>query len=208
MGCQLGMRIIRAANRFVVIVLKDTLTLTKHQPTQNWFKNCTWFLHRAQHKLFPKVFWTMILITEVPVALYIDIWEWTTCLWIQVVQAASQIRFDMRTTFNVEHYFYVFFAVYDLYYLLHITHLVKWLLSFEWSVVILKVFGVNTLHFEWKFAYLNEYIYLSPTYFQIIISQVSPGLVCINLSGLFTHRKRTIFTALHSGRYKIKITGT
>ena len=151
----------------------------------------------------------MILITEVPVALYIDIWECSTCLWIQVVQTTNQVRFDMRTTFNVEHYFYVFFfAVYDLDYLLHIRYLVKWLLSFEWNVVILKVFGVNTLHFEWKFAYLNEYIYSSLTYFQIIISQVSPALVCINLSGLFTHRKRTIFTALHSGRYKIKITGT
>ena len=31
-----------------------------------------------------------------------DIWKWTTCLWIQVVQRPKQVRFHMQTNYNVE----------------------------------------------------------------------------------------------------------
>ena len=42
----------------------------------------------------------MILPAEVPVSLYIDIWKWTTCLWIQVVCRPNQVGFNKQTTFN------------------------------------------------------------------------------------------------------------
>ena len=44
----------------------------------------------------------MILPTEVPDFLYIYVWTWTTCLWIQVVAGPSHVEFVKRTTFNVK----------------------------------------------------------------------------------------------------------
>ena len=41
----------------------------------------------------------MILHTEVPVSMYIDIWKWIICLWILVVQEPNQFGFDKHETY-------------------------------------------------------------------------------------------------------------